>query len=246
MQSPPPAVPLIRPLTLPRAPKATPPLTLVSHSLCPYVQRAVIALMQKQVPFQRRTIDLADKPDWFLKISPLGKVPLLQVGDDAVLFESSVILEYLEDTQPRPLHPIDPLHRAEHRAWIEVGSAILQSIGRFYSAREDKAFDAEAERLAELFDRVENALGNGPWFAGSKFSLVDTVYGPIFRYFDTFDKVGEFNILSGKPRLAAWRRALAGHAAVSQAVAPDYATELQNFILRREGVLAGLLNSRLS
>src|SRR5215475_10763040 len=58
-----------------------PKLTLISHDLCPYVQRAVIALTEKGVPFGRRYVDLANKPDWFLAISPLGKVPLLQAGD---------------------------------------------------------------------------------------------------------------------------------------------------------------------
>ena len=77
------------------------------------------------MPFERIDIDLANKPDWFLKISPLGKTPVLVVGDKAI-FESAVILEYLEETQPKPLHPADPLDRAEHRAWIEFGSADAQ------------------------------------------------------------------------------------------------------------------------
>ena len=70
-----------------------PRLTLVSHHLCPYVQRAVIALTEKQVPFERIDVDLAAKPAWFTAISPLGKVPLLRVGDATVIFESAVILE---------------------------------------------------------------------------------------------------------------------------------------------------------
>src|SRR5829696_398107 len=102
-------------------------LKLVSHKLCPYVQRAVIALNEKGVPFERIDIDLDNKPDWFLKVSPLGKTPVLLVGDTAI-FESAVILEYLEETQPNALHPADPLARAEHRAWIEFGSAILADI----------------------------------------------------------------------------------------------------------------------
>lgn len=60
-----------------------PTLTLVSHHLCPYVQRAAIALAEKGVPFHRVNIDLADKPEWFKAISPFGKVPLLKV-DEAV------------------------------------------------------------------------------------------------------------------------------------------------------------------
>src|SRR5436853_7779752 len=92
-----------------------PNLTLISHKLCPYVQRAVIALTEKGVPFTRRDVDLANKPDWFLRVSPLGKTPVLLVGDLAI-FESAVILEYLEETQPTRLHPTDPLARARHRA----------------------------------------------------------------------------------------------------------------------------------
>ncbi len=57
----------------------TPKLELVSHYLCPYVQRAAIALAEKGVPFTRAYVDLADKPAWFTAISPLGKVPLLKV-----------------------------------------------------------------------------------------------------------------------------------------------------------------------
>src|SRR5882724_12567118 len=105
-------------------------LKLISHKLCPYVQRAVIALTEKGVEFERIDVDLANKPDWFLELSPLGKTPVLQVGDIAI-FESAVILEYLEETQPHPLHPHDPLRRAEHRSLIEYGSAILNEIWGF-------------------------------------------------------------------------------------------------------------------
>src|SRR5437764_2510093 len=117
-----------------------PKLTLISHKLCPYVQRAVIALTEKGVPFERIDIDLSNKPDWFLKISPLGKTPVLVV-DGTAIFESAVILEYLEETQPHPLHPADPLHRAEHRGWIEFGSAVLNDIAGFYGAKDKATFD---------------------------------------------------------------------------------------------------------
>src|ERR1700752_4975323 len=96
-------------------------LRLISHKLCPYGQRAVIALTEKGVPFERIAIALANKPDGFLKISPLGKVPVLLVetaDGEAALFESNVICEYIEDTQGgTKLHPRDALKRAQHRAW---------------------------------------------------------------------------------------------------------------------------------
>ena len=136
------------------------PLVLVSHALCPYVQRAAIVLAEKGVPFERHDIDLADKPDWFNKISPLGKTPVLLVGDEAI-FESAVICEYLEETALPHLHPTNALQRAQHRSWIEFGSALLNSIGAFYNAPDETALTARAGEIRALFNQVEAVLGEG-------------------------------------------------------------------------------------
>lgn len=214
-------------------------LTLISHHLCPYVQRAVIALTEKSVPFERIDIDLANKPDWFLAISPLGKTPVLKVGDHAI-FESAVILEYLEETQPHPLHPVDALTRAEHRSWIEFGSSILNDIAGLYNAPDAVSFEAAARSISAKFAQIEARLTEGPFFAGSKFSLVDTVFGPVFRYFDVFDRVGDFGIFADKPKLAAWRTAVAVRPSVQTAVAADYSQRLSAFIAARPSYLASL------
>ena len=216
-------------------------LTLVSHHLCPYVQRAAIALAEKQVPFERVYVDLSEKPDWFRVLSPLGRVPLLKiVADDreAVIFESAVILEYLEETQPNPLHPADPLERARHRAWIEFGSSILNAIARFYNAETEEKLASEAATLSGMFARVEAELGDGPWFSGSAFSLVDAVYGPIFRYFDVFDRIGDFAVLGEKPKLGVWRDALADRPSIRKAVGPDYPQRLTAFLRRRDSAIS--------
>jgi glutathione S-transferase len=210
-------------------------LTLVSHHLCPYVQRAAIALAEKGVAFERRTIDLAAKPDWFLAMSPLGKVPLLIIrqadGSDAVLFESAVICEYLEDTQTsRPLHPTDPLVRAQHRGWMEFGSSILSDLWGFETAKDAETYAAKRQALVEKFTRVETALGNGPFFAGDDFSLVDAVFAPIFRYFDVFDTVTPTGIFDGLEKVAGWRAALMQRPSVRTAVAQDYPERLKGFL----------------
>jgi len=214
------------------------PLKLISHKLCPYVQRAVIALAEKGVPFERIDIDLANKPDWFLKVSPLGKTPVLLVGDHAI-FESAVILEYLEETQANPLHPADALRRAEHRSFIEFGSAILNDIAGLYAASDEAAFTARALQLKQRFERLEARLV-GPWFDGETFSLVDAVFGPVFRYFDVFDEIGDFGILGAKPKVARWRQNLAARASVRSAVSVDYPALLRDFIDRRRSYLSQL------
>lgn len=212
-------------------------LTLISHNLCPYVQRASISLSEKSVDFERIDIDLANKPEWFKKISPLGKTPVLKVGENAI-FESAVILEYLEETQKKPLHPKDPLKRAEHRAWMEFGSAILNDIAGFYSASDKTTFDVKTADLESKFQRLEQRLRKGKYFAGSKFSLVDTVFGPIFRYFDVFDTIGDFGILANKPKVKAWRAALKARPSIKSAVSEDYETLLLNFLIKRQSYLA--------
>src|SRR5512144_1889055 len=207
----------------------TAPLKLISHKLCPYVQRAVIALTEKGVPFERVDIDLANKPDWFLALSPFGKTPVLLVGD-VPIFESAVILEYLEETQPKPLHPADPLRRAEHRGWIEFGSAVLSDIAGFYAAPDQAAFDAKTSQLEQRFARLEARVAAAPWFDGESFSLVDAVFGPVFRYFDVFDEIADLGILAGKPKLARWRKALAARPSVRNAVSADYPALLRDFL----------------
>lgn len=217
-----------------------PNLTLVSHHLCPYVQRAAISLAEKGVPFERVDIDLSAKPDWFQEISPLGKVPVLLV-DDGVIFDSAVILEYLEETLPNPLHPADPLVRARHRGWIEFGSSILNDIAGFYSAADASGLAVKTRDLKRKFERVEGELGPGPWFAGEAVSLVDAVYGPIFRYFDTFDRIGDFGIFADTPKVRAWRTALAGRPAIRDAVSEDYPARLDAFLRKRNSHLADLM-----
>lgn len=212
------------------------PLVLVSHVLCPYVQRAVIALTEKGVPFERRDIDLAAKPDWFLQLSPLGKTPVLRVGETSI-FESAVICEYLDETTLPRLHPSDALERARHRSWMEFGSQVLNTIGAFYSAPDEPALQARARDLRMRFEQVEAALGEGPWFGGAAFGFVDCVFGPVFRYFDVFDAFGDFGVWDDLPKVAAWRRALALRPSVRDAVATDYAERLKAFVVRRESAL---------
>jgi glutathione S-transferase len=205
-------------------------LTLVSHHLCPYVQRAAIAMREKGVAFERMYIDLADKPEWFRAVSPRGKVPLLMLGNGSVLFESSVICEYLEDTGPNPLHPADPVERARHRAWMEFGSAILADIWAFETAPDATTIERKAADLREKFAWVEHNLGDGPWFARDRFSLVDAVFGPVFRYFDVFDAIRDYGIFAGSPKVQAWRRALAARPSVRDAVSADYPDRLRAFL----------------
>jgi glutathione S-transferase len=216
-------------------------LTLISHELCPYVQRAAIVLLEKGVPFARRWVDLAAKPDWFTALSPLGKTPVLLV-DQVPLFESAVICEYLDETIAPRLHPADPLARARHRAWMEFGSALLATIAGCYTAPDAASLDRHAQLLEARMQQLESVLsGAGPWFDGENFAMVDAVYAPVFRYFDAFERIetlGEAGVFGRWPRVQRWREALAARPSVRAAVRPDYPERLLAFLASRGSELS--------
>lgn len=206
---------------------SAPKLTLISFPTCPYVQRAVIALNERGVDFDVEYIDLTDKPAWFLAISPLGKVPVLKVEAEgrapAILFESTVILQYLDETLPgAPLFPADALDRAGQRAWIEYAGSVLADLFALARAGDEARFEdartALKARLAPLEGEVK-----GPFFAGDDFSAVDVVYAPAFRQIDTLEGLRPLDLLAEFPRLDAWRKALAARPSVKAGVPADYA-----------------------
>jgi glutathione S-transferase len=219
-------------------------LTLISHHLCPYVQRAAIVLAEKDVAFTRRYVDLSAKPDWFLAVSPLGKTPVLLVEDEP-LFESAVICEYLDDTIAPRLHSADALERARHRGWMEFGSSVLNTIAGFYNAPDARVLNARREELQARFVQIEQALTDaGPYFAGATFGLVDAVFGPVFRYFDVFEQLDEESFFAATPKVRAWRAALARRPSVRDAVSPQYEALLREFLLARGGELSRRIAAR--
>lgn len=219
-----------------------PKLKLVSHKLCPYVQRAVTVLLEKDIPHEREYIDLSNKPAWFLEISPLGKVPVLLV-DDEVLFESAVICEYLDEITPGSLHPADPLTKAKHRSWMEFGSSILNSIAGFYNAKEESLFEAKIQELTQKFQTLETQLQEGLFFGGKNFSMVDAVYGPIFRYFTVFEQYKDFGFFSQTPKVVTWRLRLLERPSVVEAALPNYPQFLHEFLLKRDSFLSQIIQT---
>ncbi len=224
----------------------TPKLTLVSHHLCPFVQRAAIALLERDVPFERRNIDLGNKPDWFLKLSPLGKVPLLLVDDETVLFESSTIAEYINDLTGGSLLASDALTKSRQRAWIEFASATIGNIGKLYSARDIDAFDSARAALSDKWQTLEDSLDDGPYFGGENFSLVDAAFAPVFRYFDVIEMLSDIDFFVDVPKVRTWRNVLASRPSVQQAVSEDFPKRLLQFFAGKNSVIGDLAGQTLA
>ena len=142
------------------------------------------------------------------------------------------------------MHPAGALERARHRGWIEYGSAILNNIGRLYNAKTETAFEKEHADLRVRFERLEAELAardSAPFFDGTRFSLVDAAYGPVFRYFDVFEARAGLHILNALPRIGAWRTALSDRPSVQGAVDPSFPELLARFFVNRDAHISALI-----
>ncbi len=210
---------------------------LISFVLCPYVQRSVIALKEKQVPFAITYIDLSDPPAWFLAISPMGKVPVLRADGERVLFESAVINEYLDETNPPLLHPQDPWRRAHNRAWIEFGSNLIGRQYRMLVAPDEEGYIRERDGLLADLRHLENQLGEGPFFNGAAFALIDTAYAPLLMRLDMIESCYPQGLLAPTPKVGAWGEALLARPSVRESVVADFEALFRQRFARQGGWL---------
>ncbi len=214
---------------------------LISHALCPYVQRSIITLQEKSINYTRTNIDLAKKSLWFEQKSPMGKVPVLLVDENRAIFESAIICEYLDEVTSGSMHPADSLEKAHHRAWIEFGSGILKNIASLYNAKNGVNFQEIHAEIHGKFQLVEKEVCGKSFFSGDELHLIDAVYGPIFRYFDVFDSFINLNTFENLPKCQRWRNALKQRKSVQQAVSENYSVLLMQFLINRGSYLSRLI-----
>lgn len=220
-------------------------LKLISHSLCPYVQRAALVLEEKGIAYEREDIDLENPPKWFEEISPQGMVPLLVVNGKDVLFESSVICEYIDEVTPGSLHDPVSIVKARHRAWMEFGSSVLNDLWGYYASKDKNKFIEQGEIIKKKLQRLELELviknWKGPYFNGEKYCIVDAVFAPVFRYFDVFERFTEDNLFKSKEHVSNWRRHLSERDSSKAVVSENYEKELIEFVKNKGSHLGSLM-----
>lgn len=208
-------------------------LELISSNTCPFAQRTRMVLLAKGLDFTFTEIDLDAKPDWFLKISPYAKVPvLLHAG--AVLYESAVINEYIEEVFPQPaLMPSTPLSRAQARIWIDFANArMVPHVYKFMLRQDREGQELHRERLTEAVLMMEREglakLSSGPFWLGERPGLVDYTFFPHVQRFAVLEHYRDFRLPAECQRLRAWIEAMHALPEV-QATRADTAVLIRNW-----------------
>jgi len=170
-------------------------IKIYSSARCPYAQRTRMLMIEKEIPFELTEVDLRNKPDWFLAVSPYGKVPVI-VDDGQTIYESAIINEYLDEKYKSiPMMPEEPVERAKARIWMDyctnkyltLSRKLLVDHGNEELQTENKKKMKESLIYIEKECFEKNA--NGPFWLGNNISLVDLHYAPFFERFGAFKEL---------------------------------------------------------
>ena len=201
-----------------------PALTLISFDACPFVQRAAILLQEQGREYDINYIDLRNKPDWFLAISPSGKVPVLKIGDTPI-FESAVILEYLDETAEagKRLLSDDPIARAQQRMWIAYISTLMGKAWNFQATGDEVTARALGGEIRGHLEELAKQLPReGPYWGGGTYTMVDAAIAPILQRLTWAEKLEpSASVFEGMPKVVAWRDALLARPSTQAAIVPD-------------------------
>ncbi|CAM8993681.1 unnamed protein product [Rhodiola kirilowii] len=142
---------------------------------CPFCQRVLLTLEEKHLPYDMKLVDLANKPDWFLTLSPEGKVPVAKLNGSWIA-DSDVITQALEEKFPTP-----PLSAPPEKA--AIGSKIFSTFIGFLKSK-DPSDGTEQALLNELTSFDDYIKENGPYINGQAVSAVDLSLGPKLYHMD--------------------------------------------------------------
>ncbi|WCP67031.1 glutathione S-transferase family protein [Vibrio tubiashii] len=207
-------------------------LKIVSFIICPFVQRVTAALEAKKIPYEIEYIDLKNKPQWFLDISPNGQVPILVTESGTTLFESDAIIEYIEDEFGPLEQGVTNEQRALDRAWSYLGSKNYLAQCGTMSSKDQETFKQRAEKLITAFKKVEKQLsGDTQFFKSDNLSNVDMAWLPLLHRAALVKAHSGYDFFCGLPKMQAWQKNLLETGLAEKTVSEDFNEKFSNFYL---------------
>ncbi|XP_078429549.1 dehydroascorbate reductase 2 [Wolffia australiana] len=137
---------------------------------CPFCQKVLLTLEEKKIPYEKKLIDFSAKPQWFLEISPEGKVPAINFGDGKWIVDSDVITQLIEEKFPEPSLVTPP-------ECASVGSKLFSSFINFLKSN-DSSDESEKTLVEELRALDGHIKDNGPYVNRASISALDLNLAP--------------------------------------------------------------------
>ncbi len=168
-------------------------MKLIGSNTSPYTRKVRIVLAEKKIEYQYELDDVYAAAPLVAQSNPLGKVPCLVMEDGGAVFDSRVIVEYLDNLTPvHRLIPPNGRSRLEVKTWEALADGLLDAA---VLVRTEQTQRTEAQRspvwIARQMGKIESALeamstglGDKPWCADGRYSLADIAVGCALGYLD--------------------------------------------------------------
>ncbi|ODT35550.1 MAG: glutathione S-transferase [Lautropia sp. SCN 70-15] len=168
-------------------------MKLLGSITSPYVRKVRVVMAEKRIEAQFELVDVNAEDSPIVQSNPLGKIPCLIMDDGGAVFDSRVIVEYLDNLTPvHRLIPPNGRARVEVRTWEALADGLLDAA---LLVRAEQTQRTEAQRSPEVIARqmgkieralaaMSSGLSDKPWCADGKYSLADIAVGCALGYLD--------------------------------------------------------------
>lgn len=201
-------------------------LILYIHPLASFCHKVLIALYENGTPFQAETVDLTDKGSALAHVErwPVGKIPVLfDAATRRVIPETSIIIEYLQETYPGPvaLLPSGKTERLETRLWDRFFDLYVNTpMAKIVTDRIRPAGTSDAHGVAEArstlttaYQMIEGQMAAHDWAIGNDFTLADCAAAPALFYASIVHPFGDTH-----PRLSSYRDRLLARPSIRRVI----------------------------
>lgn len=197
-------------------------MKIVSSKLSPYAHKILATMVAKSLQYEVGFIDIEEKPDWFLRISPHGKVPLLITDEEDVLFESDAIVEYLDEAYEPRLLPGDLAQRAKARAWTAKANELLIRLHKVFDSTQKEDFEKYLRRVFNGLIMIDELLSQQAYISGPEFGLADTAWIPLMYRCELIKNHSNTDLLSQFMHINRWLEDVRKRPCYKQSVADDF------------------------
>ncbi|MDT8403516.1 glutathione S-transferase N-terminal domain-containing protein [Sulfuriflexus sp.] len=155
-------------------------MTLYSSATSPYSHRARIVLAEKNITYEIQDVEAGACPEDLAELNPYNTVPTL-VDRDLVLFDSRIIMEYLDERFPHPpLMPVDPVSRANSKLYMyRIDRDMYSIIDQFEAGCESRTATKLRKELRDSLTVIAPIFDSKPFFMSDEFTLIDCYMAPL-------------------------------------------------------------------
>jgi len=219
-------------------------MKIVSFKICPFVQRVTALLEAKGVPYYIEYIDLGNKPQWFLDISPNKQVPILITDDNHILFESDAIVEYLDEVAGTPISSENPVKKAQDRAWSYLASKNYLVQCSAQRSPDAQTLKERGTKLSTAFGKIEARLGESQYAPDDRIGMIDIAWLPLLHRASIVERQSGYDFLRDFPKVKRWQQNLLATGIPSKSVSEDFEDRFNAFYLAESTHLGQLAKNK--